>query len=110
MQPSESTYDGFARYGFRVPAIVVSPYSRRGYVTHVLHDHTSILAMVERKWNLPALTWRDANANDLTDFLDRRALARHRPTFGRLPALAAPAPDRGCPTVTIPPASSVSPG
>jgi phospholipase C len=33
------------------------------------HDHISVLAMVERKWNLPALTHRDANANDLTDFL-----------------------------------------
>jgi phospholipase C len=36
----------------------------------VLHDHTSVLAMIERKWNLPALIYRDANANDLTDFLD----------------------------------------
>jgi phospholipase C len=36
----------------------------------VPHDHTSVLAMIERKWNLPALIYRDANANDLTDFLD----------------------------------------
>ena len=103
VQPTESTYDGFARYGFRVPAIVVSPYSRRGYVTHVLHDHTSILAMIERRWNLPALTWRDANANDLTDFLDMPALGRDRPTFRSLPTLAPAAPNRGCPPVTIPP-------
>jgi phospholipase C len=46
--------------------------------------------MLERKWNLPALTYRDANANDLTDFLDLKALARGRPTFSRLPTLAAP--------------------
>jgi phospholipase C len=86
----EPAYDGFARYGFRVPAIVVSPYARRHHVSSVLHDHTSILAMVERKWNLPALTYRDANANDLTDFLDRAALAAARPTFPALPPLAAP--------------------
>jgi phospholipase C len=111
VQPTESAYDGFARYGFRVPAIVVSPYARRGHVvTSVVHDHTSILAMVEEKWNLPALTWRDANANDLTDFLNMDALAHHRPTFPTLPPLAAPAPNQGCPSVTIPPPGSVTAG
>ena len=110
VQPGESAYDGFSRYGFRVPAIVVSPYAKQGSVTDVLHDHTSILAMVERKWNLPALTWRDANANDLTDFLDMTALSERHPTFPALPALAAPAADVGCPSVTIPPAGSVTPG
>ena len=69
VQPGESAYDGFARYGFRVPSVVVGPYAKR-YVSHVVYDHTSVLAFVERKWNLPAMTYRDANANDLTDFLD----------------------------------------
>jgi phospholipase C len=88
--PGESTYDGFARYGFRVPSVVVSPYAKRHHVSHQLYDHTSVLAMIERKWNLPALTFRDANANDLTDFLDLHALRRSRPTFPTLPRLAAP--------------------
>jgi phospholipase C len=90
VEPGESAYDGFRRYGFRVPSVVVSPYAKRNHVTHVLHDHTSVLAFVERKWNLPALTYRDANANDISDFLDLRALAARRPTFPELPALAAP--------------------
>jgi phospholipase C len=89
VQPGESTYDGFARYGFRVPSVIVSPYAKRDYVSHVVHDHTSILALVERKWNLPALTYRDANANDLTDFLDLSAMAAGQPTFPELPPLAA---------------------
>jgi len=89
VQPTESPYEGFTRYGFRVPSIVVSPYSRPGYVTHAVHDHTSILAMVERKWNLPAMTYRDANANDLTDFLDLNALDARTPTFVEMPLLAA---------------------
>lgn len=86
----QSSYDGFHRYGFRVPAVVVSPYSRPAAVTSVVHDHTSVLAMVERKWNLPALTYRDANANDLTDFLDMAAMKAGRPTFPDPPPLAKP--------------------
>ena len=33
-------------------------------------DHTSVLATIEAKWNLPALTYRDANAATIADFLD----------------------------------------
>src|SRR6202035_3221486 len=88
--PGEKTYDGFARYGFRVPSIVVSPYAKRYHVSHVVYDHTSILAFLERKWNLQAMTYRDANANDLTDFLDLGAIVARAPTFPELPALATP--------------------
>jgi phospholipase C len=49
---------------------VVSPYSKPHGVTDVLHDHTSVLATIETKWNLPALTDRDANAATVMDFLD----------------------------------------
>jgi phospholipase C len=89
VQPGESTYDGFTRYGFRVPSWVVSPYAKRNYVSHVVYDHTSILALLERKWNLQAMTYRDANANDLLDFLDLQAMKSGQPTFPELPALAA---------------------
>jgi phospholipase C len=114
VQFGESAYDGFARYGFRVPSVVVSPYAKRDHVSHVVYDHTSLLAMVERKWNLPALTYRDANANDLTDFLDLKALAARQPTFPSLPSLAAPgdtAAALACSTSgpgTVPPPSSIS--
>jgi phospholipase C len=83
--PPADHYDGFTRYGFRVPAVVVSPWSRPDHVTSVTHDHTSILAMVERKWNLTPLTGRDATAADLSDFLDLS-----RPAFAQPPRLAAP--------------------
>ena len=76
---------GFNRYGFRVPLYVVSPWARPRYVSHQVADHTSILAFVENKWNLPALTWRDANAWDLTDMLHLR-----RPAFADVPTLPAP--------------------
>jgi phospholipase C len=61
---------GYDIYGPRVPAIVVSPCSKPGGVTDKIYDHTSILATIEHKWNLPALTVRDANANTVMDFLD----------------------------------------
>ena len=69
----------FDRYGFRVPFVVVSPWARADYVSRVVQDHTSITAFIERKWNLPAITFRDANAHPLTDYFDFRAPAFHRP-------------------------------
>jgi phospholipase C len=48
-----------------------------------VHDHTSILKLVERKFNLPALTERDAKADDLLDSLD----FDHDPAFLTPPTL-----------------------
>jgi phospholipase C len=53
---------GYDRYGFRVPAVIVSPYARPGFVLHDVLDHTSVLRLIEDKWNLPSLTRRDAAA------------------------------------------------
>ncbi|MFI5068276.1 MAG: alkaline phosphatase family protein, partial [Streptosporangiales bacterium] len=61
---------GYDRYGFRVGCLVASPYAKPGHVSSVVYDHTSILATIELKWDLPALTRRDAAASPLTDFLD----------------------------------------
>jgi phospholipase C len=76
---------GYDMYGPRVPAVVISPYSKPGGTTDVVHDHTSILATIEHKWNLPACTRRDANATTLMDFLDTTKARLLEP-----PALAAP--------------------
>jgi phospholipase C len=78
------TYD---RLGFRVPAVIVSPYAKPGYVTEQVYDHTSILKLIERKWNLPSLTKRDAAAVDPLDALDLGA----EPHFLTPPTLPAPA-------------------
>jgi phospholipase C len=53
------TYD---RYGFRVPAVIISPYARPDFVLSEVLDHTSVLKLIEEKWNLPPLTRRDAAA------------------------------------------------
>ena len=66
----EDVPGGYDLYGPRVPGIVASPYCKPNSVTNVVHDHTSVLATIEAKWNLPALTYRDANAKTVKDFLD----------------------------------------
>lgn len=60
----------FDNLGFRVPITVISPYAKHHYVSHKVYDHTSILKFIENKFNLPALTKRDANADAMMDFFD----------------------------------------
>ncbi|MGZ3722170.1 MAG: phospholipase C [Bdellovibrionales bacterium] len=60
----------FDRLGFRVPFIAISPYVKHHYVSHNVYDHTSILKFIETKFNLPALTSRDANADAMLDLFD----------------------------------------
>ena len=57
-------------YSFRVPLLVVSPYAKSGYVSHVNHDFSSIVKFVETAFGLPSLGFGDARADDLTDFFN----------------------------------------
>jgi phospholipase C len=74
---STDDLQNFGQAGFRVPAVVASPYARRGYVDHTLYDHTSALRFLEWRFlGAPArgpgkagqtwfLTERDRRANNL---------------------------------------------
>ena len=65
--------DGFgAQIGFRVPNIVISPFTRRHYVSHIPMDHTAIIKFVENRFIGPNvnLTARDAVQPNLLDFFD----------------------------------------
>jgi phospholipase C len=69
--------EDFGQAGFRVPAVIASPYAQRGFVDHTLYDHTSVLRFLEWRFlGAPArgpgkdgqtwfLTARDRNANNL---------------------------------------------
>jgi len=46
--PSEDT-----PLGFRVPALVISPYAKRRFASHVTFDHTSIMKSIHTRWNVP---------------------------------------------------------
>jgi phospholipase C len=60
----------YNRYGFRIPAVIVSPYARPDFVLSDVLDHTSVLKLIEEKWNLPSLTRRDAAARSPLGALD----------------------------------------
>ncbi len=67
-------------YGFRVPAILVSPYARKGYIDSTQLDFTSLLKFIEENWGLAPLTERDAKASNFLEAFDFNQSPR-RPSF-----------------------------
>jgi phospholipase C len=64
---------GFAaQIGFRVPNIIISPFTRKHYVSHTPMDHTAVIKFVESRFigNSAHLTSRDAAQPDLLEFFD----------------------------------------
>lgn len=57
-------------YGMRVPAIILSPYARQGYVDHSFYSFTSMLKFAEDTFNLPSLGTLDGKANGLSSAFD----------------------------------------
>ena len=53
--------------GVRVPAIIISPFAKRGFVDHAQNETLSILKLIEERFGLDPLSSRDANANDLLE-------------------------------------------
>lgn len=62
--------------GFRVPMIVVSPYAKPNYVSHVPYEFGSILKFIEETFRLPSLNTTDVRASDLSDCFDYGSRAR----------------------------------
>jgi len=60
----------FTYTGYRVPLLVISPFTKKNYVSHTIADTTAILKLIETRFNLPALTKRDAVQPDMTEFFD----------------------------------------
>jgi phospholipase C len=88
---------GFNTTGFRVPFLVVSPYAKAHFVSHTVHDHTSILRFIETRFGLPALTARDANSAPPMEMFDFQ-----NPPFMTPPNVTLV--DGGPATTTVPPA------
>jgi len=71
--------------GTRVPAIIVSPYAKKGFVDHTQYDTTSILKFIEIRWNLAPLGARDAAATNLLNAFTFAAPAPGMPQTGVAP-------------------------
>ena len=83
--------------GFRVPTLVISPWSRGGYVDSHLFDHTSMLRFLEARFDVKApnvSAWRRRTVGDLTTTL---SFARPDSSTPTLPATISVAA-AGCPT------------
>jgi phospholipase C len=62
--------DDFKKTGMRIPLIVISPWVKPHYVSHVVRDSTAILKLIETRFGLPSLTGRDAAQDDMTEMFD----------------------------------------
>jgi phospholipase C len=60
----------FNQGGFRIPVIVFSPWAKPSFVSHTTRDYTSILRLIEDTFNVPSLTLRDKNADNMMEFFD----------------------------------------
>ena len=100
-----STKD-FGQMGFRIPAVAVSPWVRRGHVDHTIYGFESILKMIEYRYGLAPLTRRDKYARNIARSFDFESKPRldppHLPTPAHVmshacavPGLALPEPRRG---------------
>jgi len=79
--PADAALGSDGLLGFRVPSLLISPWSRRNNVNHSVFDHTSVLKMIEWRWNLRPLTMRDATANNLAEALDFTSQNLAAPVF-----------------------------
>jgi phospholipase C len=70
LRASTDESQDFGQMGFRIPAVAVSPYARRGYVDHSIYGFESILKMIRYRYGLPALTPRDLYANNIAAAFD----------------------------------------
>ncbi|HLK11470.1 MAG TPA: alkaline phosphatase family protein [Candidatus Binatia bacterium] len=86
----------FNQLGFRLPFVAVSPFAKPHYVSHTIGSHTSLLALIEKRFSLPSITARDANADDLEDMFDFDNAPSLAASVGTAPLPAEPG-DPNCP-------------
>jgi phospholipase C len=68
--PVGSVNCDFTVTGYRVPMMVISPFSQKNFVSHTPADYTAILRLIEKRFGLDPLTARDAAQMDMTEFFN----------------------------------------
>src|SRR5262245_23306043 len=66
------TNNGVWGEGNRIPAVIISPYAKRGYVDHTEYNTLSILKTIETRYDLPPLNDLDRKASSLTSNLQTK--------------------------------------
>jgi phospholipase C len=77
--PPQVSYAGL---GFRVPMIVVSPYAKKGYVSHTQYEFGSIIKFIEDVWGLGSLGTTDGSSTGINDVFDFKRTPRHFTPIG----------------------------
>ena len=85
--------------GPRMPMLIISPWAKRGYISHVQMEPASVLRQIEEWYGLPSLNARDAQANDVADAFD----------FSQAPLQPLPLGPRTCPNNTPTPSPTATP-
>jgi phospholipase C len=98
VKPKMVDYDGL---GMRIPLLVISPYAKKGYISHVQYEHGSLLKFTEDQYGLPRLAAADTRANspedDCFDFTQKpRKFVPFQASLSKREILAQP-PDRRVP-------------
>jgi phospholipase C len=92
VNPNPGPHPDYSQLGFRVPCVLVSPWSPKAIVHEGPYEHCSVLRMIEWRWGLEPMSTRDKTAKNLAEQLD---FSLRRPPV-KLPAFDAPEPT-ACP-------------
>jgi phospholipase C len=90
MRQSADVSQDFGQMGLRIPAVMISPYARRGHVDHSIYGFESILKMIRYRYGIAPLTQRDLYANNIAAAFDFAAKPNYTP-----PDLPTPAHVKG---------------
>ena len=96
-------HPNYRQLGFRVPNVVISPFSPKGQIVHNdgngPFEHTSVLKMIEWRWGLSSLTDRDKHARNLAELLDFSLARTDNPD---VPVIELPPPSLPCGPLSTP--------
>jgi phospholipase C len=85
---TEDDEEEFTQLGFRVPAFVIGPTVKKGYVCKTPLDHSSIAATLKTRWGIQSLSKRMNAAKDVTDCIDPAKIGAPAPPPPGMPQVA----------------------
>jgi phospholipase C len=99
LRASRNLDQDFGQMGFRIPAVLVSPYARRGHVDHSIYGFESILKLIRYRFGVGPLTPRDLFANNIAHAFDWESKPNFDPPSLPTPPQVIAAPCAGAPLI-----------